>query len=203
MCSSSTAKKAEGERGREGEGEKRFASPSLPCSHSPTLRVLILGLGNPLLGDDGVGWRVAEQVRENLLAREFNSYANKVEVDFHAGGGLSLMERLIGYDRAIIVDAIHTGRKPQGSVDCFRLEDLPSYAMSHLASAHETTLQTALQVGRTLDAVLPSEISIVAIESQNVYDFSEELSPAVANAVPVAVQTVLNQFDISREGVVK
>jgi hydrogenase maturation protease len=88
-------------------------------------------------------------------------------------------------------------------MDCFRLEDLPSYAMSHLASAHETTLQTALQVGRKMGAVLPNEIIIVAVEAQNVYDFSEELSPAVANAAPVAVQTVLNQFDISREGVVK
>jgi hydrogenase maturation protease len=151
------------------------------------MKILVLGLGNPLLSDDGVGWRVAEKAREQIANPD-------IEIDFHAGGGLSLMERLSGYDRAIIVDAINTGRKPQGTVDCFRLEDLPNYAQSHLASAHETTLQTALQVGRTMGAALPNDILIVAIEAQNVYDFSEELSPAVARAVPKAVELIISQI---------
>ena len=159
------------------------------------MKTLVLGLGNPLLGDDGVGWRVAQQVRDQIADET-------AEVDFHAGGGLSLMERLVGYDRAIIIDAINTQRAPQGSVSCFALDDLPAEwrdAASHLASAHETNLQTALIVGRQMDAVLPNKIVIVAIESQQVYDFTETLSPAVANAMPQAVQFVLNQID-DKEG---
>lgn len=147
------------------------------------MKTLILGLGNPLLGDDGVGWRVAEQVRDQITD-------STIEVDFHAGGGLSLMERLIGYDRAIIVDAINTGQAPQGNVSCFPLDDLPNNAASHLASAHETNLQTALHVGRKMGARLPSQVLIVGIEAYQVYDFSEELSPTVARAVPFAVQRV-------------
>jgi hydrogenase maturation protease len=153
------------------------------------MKTLVLGLGNPLLSDDGVGWRVVEQVQARVTHPA-------IEFDFHSGGGLSLMERLIGYDRAIIVDALNTGRAPQGTVSAFRLEDLPNYAQSHLASAHETTLRTALQVGRTMGATLPNDILIVAIEAQNVYDFSEELSPAVANAVPQAVELVISQLVI-------
>jgi hydrogenase maturation protease len=151
------------------------------------VKVLVLGLGNPLLGDDGVGWRVAEQVKERVADPD-------IEIDFHSGGGLSLMERLIGYNCAIIIDALNTGGKPQGNVGCFRLEDLPNTAQSHLASAHETTLQTAIQVGRTMGADLPNDIIIVAIEAQNVYDFSEQLSPAVASAVPQAVELVIGQL---------
>ncbi len=151
------------------------------------MKCLVLGLGNPLLGDDGVGWRVAEQVRERVTEPS-------IEIDCHAGGGLSLMERLIGYDRALIIDAINTAQQPQGTVTCFRLEDLPSRAASHLASAHETTLSTALRVGRAMGAALPAEIIIVAIEAQNVYDFSETLSPAVARAVPQAVERVIQQL---------
>ncbi len=157
------------------------------------MTTLVLGLGNPLLGDDGVGWRIAEQVRERITEPG-------IEIDFHAGGGLSLMERLIGYTRAIIIDAIYTDKNPQGTVSSFHLEDLPDYASSHLASAHETTLQTAMQVGRKMGATLPSEIIIVAIESQAVYDFSETLSPAVANAVPPAVELVIKQL-YRKEGV--
>ena len=152
------------------------------------MKTLVLGLGNPLLGDDGVGWRVVERVREQIAQPH-------IETDLHAGGGLSLMERLIGYERAIIVDAINTGRAAPGSVTCFRLEDLPHDAAGHLASAHETTLQTALAVGRKMGAVLPHRIEIVAIEAQAVYDFSETLSPAIAAAVPPAVEIVLNQLN--------
>jgi hydrogenase maturation protease len=151
------------------------------------MKTLVLGLGNPLLSDDGVGWRVAELVQAQIANPD-------IEIDFHSGGGLSLMERLIGYDRAIIIDALNTGRAPQGTVSAFRLEDLPNDAQSHLASAHETTLQTALQVGRTMGAALPNDILIVAVEAQNVYDFSEELSPAVASAVPKAVELVIRQL---------
>lgn len=151
------------------------------------MHTLVLGLGNPLLGDDGVGWRVAERVRDQIAD-------STIEIDFHAGGGLSLMERLIGYDRAIIVDAINTGRAPPGKVSYFRLEDLPNDTASHLASAHETNLPTAIEVGRRMGAALPHRIEIVAIEAQAVYDFSETLSPAIAAAVPRAVQLVLEQL---------
>lgn len=152
------------------------------------MKTLVLGLGNPLLGDDGVGWRVAEALRERINNPN-------IEIDCHAGGGLSLMERLIGYDRAIIIDAINTGQKPQGTVMCFRVDELPKYASSHLASSHETTLQTALQVGRMMGALLPNDIRIVAIETQNVYDFSEELSLPVARALPHAVELVIQQLN--------
>ncbi|MBI4770166.1 MAG: hypothetical protein HY784_07090, partial [Chloroflexi bacterium] len=75
------------------------------------MTTLILGLGNPILGDDGLGWRVAEEVRRRLQAADGGSARqsairnpkSEIEVDAFALGGLSLMERLVGYDRAILV----------------------------------------------------------------------------------------------------
>ncbi len=146
---------------------------------------IVLGLGNPLLGDDGVGWRVAEKCAERIAGMP------NVEVDCFARGGLSLMERLIGYDRAILIDAINTGGKPTGTVACLRLEELQNPNAGHLASAHDATLQTALEMGRALGAQLPRAVMVVAVEAENVYDFSEELSPLVAAAVPRAVELVM------------
>jgi hydrogenase maturation protease len=150
-------------------------------------RTIIIGLGNPILGDDGVGWRVVEALKEQAEAQG-------VETDLLAGGGIGLMERLVDYQRAVIVDAIATGSHPTGTVRVFPLEALENSFAGHLGSAHESNLQTALQVGRDLGASLPEKVTIVAIESPHVYDFSTELSPAVAQAIPAAVQAALSQL---------
>ena len=154
------------------------------------MKTLVLGLGNPLLGDDGVGWRIVEECATRIAD------APETEVDCFARGGLSLMERIIGYDRAILIDAMNTGQAPVGTVACFELDDLHNPNVGHLASAHDATLQTAMEMGRALGARLPRNVTIVAIEAKDVYDFSEELSPAVAAAVPHAVEIVIEQLAI-------
>jgi hydrogenase maturation protease len=144
-------------------------------------QTLVLGLGNPLLGDDGVGWRIIEALRQ--LPEPF---AEAVELDCHAGGGLSLMERLVGYERAVVIDALQSGREPIGTVTCQPLDALPDPSGGHLSSAHETSLQTALAVGRLLGAPLPSQVTVIGIEAPPTFDFSEDLTPPVARAVPIA-----------------
>lgn len=153
------------------------------------VKTLVVGLGNPILGDDGVGWRVAEAVEETL--RDAKSDAPPVEIAYYALGGLSLMEQLVGYDEAIIVDAIQTRNGRIGSVYTLALDDLPDLSAGHTTAAHDTSLQTALQLGRAMGAVLPTEITIVAVEAERVYDFCEELTPAVAAAVPRAAEEVI------------
>lgn len=146
-------------------------------------KMLVVGLGNPILGDDGVGWRVAEAVR---------ALRPSLEVECLSLGGLSLMERLVGYDRAIIIDAIHTGHGRIGTVTTFPLSDLPDRSAGHTTAVHDLSLPTALALGRQMGAQLPEAITIVGIEAERVYDFSEELSTAVQEAIPVAVTAVLN-----------
>lgn len=145
-------------------------------------KTLVVGLGNPILGDDGIGWRVAEKVQAAVP---------QFEVDFLSLGGLSLMERLIGYDRVIIIDAIQTRDGQIGDVSCFSLDALPDLSAGHTTAIHDTSLKTALQLGRSMGAELPGEVIVVGVEARHVYDFSEELSPAVAAAIPEATQVVL------------
>jgi hydrogenase maturation protease len=155
---------------------------------------IVVGLGNPILGDDGIGWRVAEKVLEHLSANL--EIARDVDVVCLSLGGISLMENLIGYQRAVLVDAIQLDQGPHGSVHVFQLDKLPDHACGHLSSSHDTSLQTALTLGRSMGAVLPEEIIVVGIESTCVYDFSEELTPLVAAAVPEAVKHVFELIDL-------
>ena len=65
------------------------------------MKTLVLGLGNPILSDDGVGLRVARAVESQLSQQEITVMETSM-------GGLSLLDLLTGYDRAIIIDAIQT-----------------------------------------------------------------------------------------------
>jgi hydrogenase maturation protease len=165
------------------------------------MKTLIIGLGNPILGDDGVGWVVAEQVRSALFNPQSTTASplgianpQSVEVDCASLGGLSLMERLTGSERVILVDAIFSGTQPVGTVSQFSLNEMPDLSAGHSASAHDTSLRNALNVGRGMDILLPkdADVIIVAIEAEAVYDFTQELSPAVTAAVPVALKKVLD-----------
>ena len=149
---------------------------------------IVIGLGNPILGDDGLGWQAAAAVQAGLPGAGLRL---PVEVDTAALGGLSLMERLVGYRQAVIIDAISTRRGPPGSLWVFPLEELPRQAAAHLSAAHDTSLQTAIELGRRLGAELPGRIIIVAVEAEISYDFSETLTPAVAAALPQAAQAVI------------
>jgi hydrogenase maturation protease len=165
-----------------------------PCpagENSPA--ILVVGLGNPILGDDGIGWRVAQAVQAALESKPVEIPG--LEIACCALGGLSLMEQLIGWDKAIIIDAVQTTAGIPGEVYDFCLEDLPDGAAGHMTAAHDTSLLTALEVGRAMGAVLPSEISLIGIEARAVYDFTEELSPAVESSIPEAVRLVLEKIE--------
>lgn len=154
------------------------------------MKTIVVGLGNPILGDDGVGWKVAEEVKRHL-----GKYPDVV-VECYSLAGLSLMEQLIGYERVILIDSLNTGRHEQGEVITFTLDMLEDLTYGHSASAHDASLKTALRAGRSMGQSLPEDkdIHVVAIEARHVYDFSEALSPEVADSVPVAVQKVLDQL---------
>lgn len=155
-----------------------------PVSHPSS--ILVLGLGNPILGDDGVGWRVASEVRSSL-----GEQLRNVEIDCVSLGGLSLMERMLGYSRVILIDAIETGENPVGYVSLFPLEALANPTSGHTSSAHDTSLTTALRAAEAMGQSVPAKVDVVAIEAKETYDFSEALTPPVEQAVLTATRKVV------------
>ena len=93
------------------------------------MSTLVLGLGNPILGDDGVGWKVAEQIQSQV-----ETFTMPVDVEFASLGGLSLMERMLGYSRVILVDCLETGSAPVGTVRVLLLDELEDPMAGHSAS---------------------------------------------------------------------
>ncbi len=152
---------------------------------------LVIGLGNPILGDDGVGWQVIEALEDRLAVNvAARREVGVVELDRVAVGGLSLMERLVGYDRVILVDSI-LGDAPPGTVTVGSLAETACRLASHLDSAHDAPLTEALSAGRGLGAHLPGDITVVGVAVRTVDVFGERLSEPVAAAVAPAVDAIV------------
>jgi hydrogenase maturation protease len=151
------------------------------------MKTLVLGLGNPLVTDDSVGLRVAAQLRPRLADRP------DVEVGEDYWGGLRLMERMVGFDRAIVIDAIQTGAPP-GTIHHLAPGSLST---QRSASAHDVTLPVALALGRQAGAHLPADerVLLVGIEAEDILTFGEECTPAVRAAIPRAVEDVVDALE--------
>ena len=159
-------------------------------------RTLVIGLGNPILGDDGVGWHIVQEVESQLAEKDLLDRLRLV-FKYFSLGGLSLMEQMVGYRDVLVVDSIVSGQNPVGTVYSFPLSRLPNLSSGHSTAIHDTSLQTALEVGRKIDLTLPDDVWVVAVEAEHVYDFTEELSTPISDAVPTAVDLVV---DILKSG---
>ena len=155
------------------------------------MKTLVVGLGNPTLGDDGVGWKVAERICGQFPAN------GVVAVKHLSSGGVSLMEHLIGYDRVILIDAFASVEE-LGSIHIMKLKDIPGYSAFHISSERDISLQNALELGRSLGAHLPEDIVVVGIATQHIHDFTGELSAPILAAVPQVVNIV---FELLKQDV--
>ncbi len=140
------------------------------------MKSLIIGLGNPIMGDDAIGCKCAEALQAEIRTSDLEG----IEIEQFFRGGISLMERMIGYDRVLIIDSISgTGREP-GTVIPLTLEEVPSYTVN---SPHDASLKNAIDFGLTLGVHLPHQINILAVEIEPKYEFSEQLSKPVSNSI--------------------
>ena len=150
------------------------------------MKTLILGTGNPILSDDGVGIWVARVLEGRLNQQE-------ITVTETSMAGLNLLDLLVNFDRAILIDAIQTLGGKVGQV--YRLEPETFDATRHIATPHDINFATALELGNKLGLALPHQITIFAIEVEDVTTFSEECTPEVEHAIPVCVERVIQELN--------
>ncbi|MCS6907887.1 MAG: hydrogenase maturation protease [Anaerolineales bacterium] len=155
-------------------------------SSVPELRshTLILGIGNPLYGDDGLGVRVAE-----ILAKE--KLPAGVVVEVAALDGVDLILRMEGWKRVILIDAVQMGKRP-GTWHCFKPEEVRLIAEGQGFSLHEIGLASALELAQALGR-LPQEVIIYGVEPQTL-EVREGLSPSVQSAIPEIIQHILEEL---------
>lgn len=134
----------------------------------PEANILVLGLGNDIMGDDGVGLAAARMLKEQAGAS-----VNVVET---SECGLALLELLEGYDKALLLDAVMTGSSPPGTILEFGPEDFDEVVAP---SPHYAGLSEVLNLADRLAISFPSEIRVLAMEVESAYEIREGLSDRI------------------------
>jgi hydrogenase maturation protease len=147
------------------------------------VKILVLGLGNELLGDDGIGVLAARD-----LCQELDHKADVIESGLH---GVALLDLVLGYDRLVIIDAITSNTLPVGTIVEFGTEQLSE---TFAPSPHYTGLPEMIAIARELQLDFPPEIRIFAVAIEADYAFGKTVSPAVAAALPTLKRWVKNQL---------
>ncbi len=150
------------------------------------MKTLILGMGNPILNDDGVGIWVARALEGKLNGEEITVMETSM-------AGLNILELLADFDRAILIDAIQTEKGKVGQV--YRLGPEAFDTTRHAATPHGVNFSTALELGNKLGLALPREIILFAIEVGDVNTFGERCTPRVEQAIPVVSDMVIQELN--------
>jgi hydrogenase maturation protease len=143
--------------------------------------VLVLGVGNEILTDDGIGPRLVNSLNRGLLP-EVVDYKNT------SLGGLEMLDLICRYESVVLIDAMKTGIFPPGSVHCFTPDDFRETL--HLSNLHDINFLTALELGRVTGMPVPANIYIIAIEIVEDMVFSSEFSPAIQKQYPEILRQV-------------
>ena len=155
-----------------------------------TAGTVIIGMGNPLLSDDGVGIAVAHAVAERL--RQDPDFTMDLTVTELHTGGIRLMEAMVGFRRAVVVDAMLSGALP-GSMKRFDSRDFVT--TKNTFSSHDTDFATAYDLGVMTGVPLPEQVSFWGIEARLFDLFGERFSAEVAAAVPGAVSRIVEEIN--------
>jgi hydrogenase maturation protease len=145
---------------------------------------LVLGMGNPILSDDGLGLYVARRLQDRALPAG-------VEVRQSEVGGLRLLELVRGFTKVVIIDAIKSDREPG---EILRLDGREFMGGHRYGSAHSIHLGTALDLGEKLGYDMPREIVVYAVEAVDVETFGETMSPPVVAAADRVVELVWEEI---------
>ncbi|MCB0259926.1 MAG: hydrogenase maturation protease [Calditrichaeota bacterium] len=151
------------------------------------MKITVIGMGNELLSDDGAGICAARH-----LQTIFQDHPC-VHVEASTWGGFRFIDLLAGYDAAIIIDAIQTGRKPVGYIHRMHAEALIHSV--RMISFHDINFATALSFARALEIPMPEDITVFAIEVADIHTISENLHPLVMNAVERCVENVVSTLN--------
>lgn len=129
---------------------------------------ILIGLGNPIMSDDGTGL---------VVSRALHRYLPDFDLDLSCSNGFDVVDRILGYRTAVIIDSMVTGARPPGTVLRLGLEALPATLRS--LDSHSVGFPEAVRMAAAVGAPVPADVLIYGIEVIDPFRVGSEISPTI------------------------
>ena len=142
---------------------------------------IVVGIGNPLLKDDRVGIEVVEALK---------TQDSEVETAILHAVGFDVLDTIMGYEKAVIIDACQMGMTP-GTVLEISPEEM--FSQDNLINSHAVTLGATLKTGQMLfPEEMPIDLTLILVEVEDISTFSTQCTPVVSHAIEQVVDRIRN-----------
>lgn len=150
--------------------------------------VFVLGMGNPILGDDGIGCRIASELKLRLGDYSGITF---LSTSFSL---VRIVDEIAGHDRLIVIDSISTGEHPPGTF--LEIEILDEQYEHSPISQHHFSIGSLMDMGSNLGLKMPAEIIIYGVEIEPALEFKDTFSPAIEDKLPEYIDEIIkNEFE--------
>jgi len=147
---------------------------------------ILIGLGSPIMSDDGIGLLVAGEVHKRIT---------DFDLDITCGGGFQVVDAIQGYRVAVVIDAMVTGSFEPGAL--VRLDVGSDIKTLRSGPSHALNFVEAIEVARSCKAPLPERIVVYAIEVEEVRTVSDRVSKVLLERIPEMVEEIVRDIGTS------
>jgi hydrogenase maturation protease len=153
-----------------------------------TAKGILIGLGNPIMSDDGIGLLVSEEVHKRLPG---------YDLDLSCSGGFRVVDRILGRKSAVIIDSMVTGKFEPGTV--VQVERGSGLATMRTGHSHGMNFLEAIEIAESCDAPLPGRILVYGIEVEDPFSLGNTISTKVMSKLDDIVGHIRHEVETLEE----
>ena len=154
------------------------------------MKVIIIGLGNPVLTDDAVGIRISELLETKLPDITFPENTD-VSIEQNESGGWDILDLVVGFDVMILIDALIGKSLKPGELRWYSDKVFTSIRLS---GVHTMDVFSAIEYGKNLNLKVPEKILVLGVGVNDVLTFSEKCTPEVEAAIEKGKNEVIEEI---------
>jgi hydrogenase maturation protease len=154
------------------------------------MKVIVIGLGNPILTDDAVGIRISELLEKKLPAIAFPENT-EISIRQNESGGWDILDLVVDYDVLILIDALLDKSLKPGELKWYTDKVFTSIRLS---GVHNMDVFSAIEYGKSLKLKVPEKIIVLGIGVKDVLTFSEQCSSEVETAIEKGADQVIDKI---------
>ena len=160
------------------------------------MKIIVIGLGNPVLTDDAVGIRISELSAQRLQTITFPENI-EISITQNESGGWDILDLVVDFDILILIDALLDESLRPGEL---RWYSDKVFSSIRLSGVHNMDVFSAIEYGKSLNLKVPERILVLGIGVKDVLTFGEQCTPEVEESIVRAVDLVLEKIQAIVDG---